>query len=322
MSTPVVSASLEGRRKAALRSPRNRQWLVALLFLLPAVAVYVVFMIYPMIRSLFGSLWSWRGLRPQEFVGLDNFFRLFEGQNATTVGNAFIHNTFWFVGVLVVQNLLGLIIAYILYTRGARFTFFQNWFFFPAILSPVLVGALWKLLLAPRGPVDSTLNGLGVVDEPITWLGDSNLALGILIAVDIWNWVGMPILVFLAGFNALNPEIFEAARLDGSNAPRVLFQIAFPLLIPSVTSMAVLSFINSFNQFDLVYVMQGVQGSPNFATDTLVTFFYRLAFGAQGSVGITDVGLSLALGALLFLFLIVVAGASMRFFNRRAEAVL
>lgn len=322
MTTPVVRASLEGRRKAALRSARRRQSLVALLFLLPAVVVYLVFMIYPMIRSLFGSLWSWRGLRPQEFVGLENFGRLFEGQNAGIVTNAFFHNVAWFVGVLIVQNLLGLIIAYILYTRGARSTFFQNWFFFPAILSPVLVGALWKLLLAPQGPVDSTLAGLGVTDAPITWLGDSNLALWIVIGVDIWNWLGMPILVFLAGFNALNPEIFEAARLDGAGSSRVLFQVAFPLLIPSVTSLAVLSFINSFNQFDLVYVMQGVQGSPNFATDTLVTFFYRLAFGAQGSVGITDVGLSLALGALLFLFLIVVASASMRFFNRRAEAVL
>lgn len=276
-----------------------------------------------MLRSLIGAFWDWRGLRRGDFAGFGNFFRLFSGQNGDLVTNAFWHNVLWFLTVLVVQNLIGLILAYILFNpRRKRTTFFQNWFFFPAILSPVLVGALWRLIMSPEGPLDSVLHSAGVLSEPLTWLGDTRFALWILIAVDIWNWIGLPILVFLAGLNALNPEIFEAAQLDGAKPAGILFRIAVPLLVPSVTTLAVLSFINSFNQFDIVYVMQGLQGGPKYSTDTLVTLFYRLAFGAQGSVGITDVALAMALGTLLFLFMIIVAGVAMRFFNKRAEAIL
>ncbi|GAA5148032.1 sugar ABC transporter permease [Microbacterium pseudoresistens] len=324
MSTDTVATESDGTEpmpKPRKRTVRRAHGLAGWAFLLPALLVYVIFLVYPMIRSLLGSLWDWRGMRAQSFTGLDNFTRLFSGQNADLVTNAFWHNVLWFIGVLVVQNMIGLLLAYILFVRGARWTFFQNWFFFPAILSPVLVGALWRLILTPDGPLDGVLMGMGITSEPLTLLGNGSTALWVLIAVDIWNWIGLPILVFLAGLNALNPEIFEAARLDGASSGRTLFQIAVPLVTPSVTTLAVLSFINSFNQFDIVYVMQGVQGGPNFATDTLVTFFYRLAFGAQGSVGITDVGLAMALGAILFIFMTAVSGMALRFFNKRAEMI-
>ncbi|MBN9028021.1 MAG: sugar ABC transporter permease, partial [Rhizobiales bacterium] len=151
----------------------------------------------------------------------------------------------------------------------------------------------------------------------LTILGDSSWALWILIAVDAWNWMGLPVLIFTAGLRQIQPEVFEAARLDGAGNGRILWSIALPQLVPSISSLTTLTFINTFNQFDLVYVMQGVQGNPNFATDTLVTYFFRLAFGAEGAVGITDIGLALALGTLLFLLLTVVTIGLLRFFERR-----
>jgi raffinose/stachyose/melibiose transport system permease protein len=128
--------------------------------------------------------------------------------------------------------------------------------------------------------------------------------------------MGLPVLVFAAGFRQISFEVFEAARIDGAGTARMLFSIALPLLIPSISSVTTLSFINSFNQFDIVYVMEGVQGNPNFATDTLVTFFYRLAFGSVGSTGITDTGLALALGTVLFLIVTVGTVLMLRAFDR------
>lgn len=321
------SAGLPARRASRGPAARPRglrgrkRSLTIVLFLLPAAAVYTVFLVYPMVKSLTGSLFSWRGVRQGDFVGFENFGRLFEGRYLDLLSGAFLHNTFWFFSILVVQNILGLLIAYTLYLRGPRFSFFQAWFFFPALLSPVLVGALWRLLVSPGGPLDTWLLSAGITNEPITLLGQAATALPVVILVDIWNWIGMPILIFMAGFQAIDPSLFEAARLDGASAGRTLKDIAIPLLIPSVSTLTILTFINSFSQFDLVYIMQGVQGDPNHATDTLVTFFYRLAFGDSSSVGITDIGAALALGTLLFFFLVGLSVAGLSYFNRRAATL-
>ena len=300
-----------------LRSRRHRKHLKGLAFLLPALSLYLVFVIGPLAASLWGSVFEWDGVQRSAFTGLSNFRRLFDGTNFDRVVGAFAHNGLWFAGIMLVQNVLGLLIAYVLFLRGRRYSFFQSVYFLPAMFSPVIVGALWRLLLAPRGPVEGALNGLGLHHGPLTWLGDTGVALWILIGVDIWNWIGLPILVFLAGFHAIPMDLFEAAKLDGAGPARTLGSIAMPLLIPSISILTILTFINAFNQFDIVYVMEGIQGNPAYSTDVLVTYFYRLAFGAEGAVGITDIGLALALGSLLFVFLAVFSVMTLRFFARR-----
>src|SRR5690606_27258085 len=185
------------------RSSRSRRLaLRSAGFLIPAAAVYSVFLVYPLLKSLIGSLFEWKGFRTVGFAGLENFERLFQGRNLELLTAASAHNVMWFFAILLVQNILGLVIAYVLFLRGPRYSFFQAWFFFPAILSPVLVGALWKLLLAPGGPMEWLLHSTGLSQEPVTVLGDSNWALSILILVDIWNWIGLPILIFMAGLHA------------------------------------------------------------------------------------------------------------------------
>jgi raffinose/stachyose/melibiose transport system permease protein len=147
-------------------------------------------------------------------------------------------------------------------------------------------------------------------------LSDGGWALWVLTAIDAWNWMGLPVLIFAAGFRQISTEVFEAARLDGASTARILRSIALPLLVPSISSVTILTFINSFNQFDIVYVMEGVAGGPNYATDTLVTYFYRLAFGSVGSTGITDIGLALALGTVLFLIVTLGSIVLLRAFDR------
>lgn len=289
----------------------------AIVFILPALAIYGLFIVYPLLASLWGSLFEWRGLRMRGFIALHNFVRLFSDPSLAKLTGAFSHNVAWFFGVMLLQNAFGLALAWLLFLRGRGTAFLQSVFFFPAVLSPVIVGALWRLLLSPDGAVEALLHRLGLLDGRLTVLGDSSKALWALIAIDAWNWMGLPVLIFLAGLRQIQPAVFEAARLDGAGAGRLLRSIAIPQMMPAIGSLTTLSFINAFNQFDLVYVMQGVQGNPSFSTDTLVTYFYRLAFGAEGAVGITDIGLALALGTVLFLLLTVVTLAMLRFFERR-----
>ncbi len=301
-------------RKSSLRRTQQR---MAVLFILPALAVYALFVLYPLAMSLWGSFFVWKGLRMLEFAGLSNFARLFVFPSNARLYGALWHNVAWFFGIMLFQNGIGLFFAWLLFLRDRGAAFFQSVFFFPAVLSPVIVGALWRLLLAPGGIVEWMLNGLGLHQGSLTVLGNSQTALVMLIAVDAWNWMGLPVLIYTAGLRQISGQIFEAARLDGAGNARMLFSIALPLLMPAVGTLTTLSFINTFNQFDIVYVMQGVQGNPSYATDTLVTYFYRLAFGAEGAVGITDIGLALALGTLLFLILSIGTLLMLRFFDRR-----
>ena len=289
----------------------------AILFILPALGIYALFVLYPLAMSLWGSLFEWRGLRIRDFAGLSNFARLFVFPSSARLYGALWHNTAWFCGIMLFQNGLGLLFAWLLFMRDRGAAFFQSVFFFPAVLSPVIVGALWRLLLAPGGIVEWALNASGLHEGSLTVLGNSATALWMLIAVDAWNWMGLPVLIYTAGLRQIPTHVFEAAKLDGAGNARLLFSVALPLLVPAVSTLTTLSFINTFNQFDIVYVMQGVQGNPNYATDTLVTYFYRLAFGAEGAVGITDIGLALALGTLLFLLLSAGTLMMLRFFDRR-----
>ncbi|MEZ4597575.1 MAG: sugar ABC transporter permease [Chloroflexota bacterium] len=283
----------------------------------PALVLYVTFAIYPLLSSILGSLFAWDGFRRGDLIGLDNFVRLLGPEQAPRLTGAFLHNVAWFVGIMAVQNVVGLLVAYALYRRRGSTDPIRALIFLPAIAGPVLVGALWRLLLAPNGPVNELLKAAGLIGAPVAWLGDGSIALWVLILVDAWNWLGLPLLVFYAGFRGIPPELVEAGSLDGAGSLRLLVAIALPLVMQSVLIVTVLTFINAFNQFDIVYVMSGVQGNPGYATDTLGTYFYRLAFGAQGASGLTDIGLALAVASGLFLLLAVGSVIGLRVMGAR-----
>lgn len=308
-------------RRAGQIGSRGRRHLLAMAFVLPALIVYGGLVLYPMLASLLGAFFEWTGAERAGLIGITNFRRLLSAPYRSDLVDAFWHNVLWFAGVMIVQSFLGLLIAWTLFRRGRRFRFFRSIYFFPALLSPVLVGTLWKLIFTPNGPAQSVLQGLGLDTGTLTWLGDPGKALWILIAVDAWNWIGLPILVFTAALHAIPREILEAAALDGATAGRMLRSVSVPMMIPALASITTLTVINAFNQFDIVYVMEGVGGDPSRSTDLLVTQFYRFAFGAVGSSGITDIGLALSLGALLFMFLAIASIAILRFFDRRAAAL-
>jgi len=297
------------RRAAALPTP------VALLFLLPAAALFAVFVLYPMATALTYSLFSWRGTAQDAFVGLDNFVALFTTEPyATQLPRAFGHNALLFAGAMVVQNSLGLLLAYVLHRRGRLRRLFQVLYTMPYLVSPLVVGYLWSLLLSPLfGPVNAALRAVGLDAVAQPWLGDPDTALWVVGLVTAWQWVGFPLLVYGAALGALDPAIEEAAMLDGATSRQRFWHVTLPLLMPVIGTVSVLTFIFSMEAFPIPYALGGSSGSPAGATDVMSLLFYRTAFhsGASNAIGISS-----AVAIVLFLVIVGISVLFTQWFRR------
>ena len=284
--------------KQSLRRERNI-WL--LICLVPPLAFMVVFTLLPAVTAIGYSFFNFTSFNREGFVGLGNFAKLTQFPFNEQFTKALTNVITVFLALMIVQNGLGLLLSYALWRQPPGFKFFRAVVFLPVILSLVVVGFLWRLLLDPTfGPINKTLSAIGLDSIALAWLGDSSTALGTLVVINAWRWVGFPTLVFLAGMNAIPDDYYEAAKLDGASGWQMYRFITLPLLAPSFTIIVILTFIGSMEWFELPYLMNGVTGSPAGATDTLVLMFYRLAFGGIGDSA-TDVGLAAAISVLLFI---------------------
>lgn len=274
------------------------------LFPIPAVIIYGLFIVYPLLAALAYSFFDWNGIVRGAFVGLKNFKNLFTLEPFSGMfWNAFQHNVIYFVVQMVVQNGLAFLLAFIIYRKIKGAEFFKIAFFLPRLLSVIVVGFLWKLILNPNfGALNVILGKFGMESLQKAWLGDPKTALFAIILVNCWFGLGFGVLIFLAGLQSIPNELTEAATLDGAKGLMMIRKIILPLMVPSIMIMTVLTFIQSFEAFELVYAMQGSMGEPYFSTDTLAVYFYRLAFG--GSSGESSaIGLGSALAVVLFLFI-------------------
>ena len=294
----------------------RRLWLA--IFLAPALILFAIFITYPIFSALAYSLFAWEGIGRRGFIGLGNFLRLFSTfPYPRLLGNAFWHNVVVFVLTMVIQNVSGLAMALLLSRGpwGARF--YRVVFFLPVTLSLVIVGFMWSLFLNPVfGILNKALVAAGAAGLARAWLGDPQTALLTLTLINAWRWVGFPTLVFLAGINAVPDDFLEAARIDGAREWDLIRRIIFPLLAPSVTIIVILTFIGSFNWFELPYVVNGVSGAPNRATDVLGLLFYRTAFG-EVDTGLQDIGIGSAVAVLMFAVMVTVSTLGAVFLRRR-----
>ena len=275
-----------------------------------------LFVAWPMVSAFRYAFQSFNGLNASGFIGLRNFAEiLFQPPFSAWTVVAFWHNCVVFAGLMVVQNGLAYLIAFALLKSLPGHRVHQVIVFLPVVLSAIIVGFLWKLFLHPLfGLVNAALALVGIA--PRSWLGDAHTALGSIIATNAWHWVGFPALIFLAGMQRISRETMEAARLDGAGDLVLLRRIIWPLVAPSATIVFILTFIGSFNWFELPYVMAGVTGSPGGATDVLGLYFYRTAFGGV-SAGLQDFGHGSALAVLMFMFIAAVSAVSLRYLRRR-----
>ncbi len=316
------SATVKKKKKRSpKRSGRARggtpSWPTLALFLLPAFLLYTVFMIWPLAQSLIFSTFEFSGLNRGAFVGLHNFHELFTRFPLNEqLPRAFLHNVYFFLGTMLIQNTLGLFFAKLLY--GSRFgkRFFQTVYTMPYLISALVVGYLWSLMLNPLfGPINQTLKAVGLGSLARPWLGDPATALPVIILVNAWQWMGFPMLLFSAGLAGIGDDLREAARIDGANAWQMFRRIELPLLTPVIGIVTVLTFIGNFNAFGIVWALGGVGGEPAGATDVLGLVFYRTAFRG----GVDAFGLASALAVLMFIFIFGVSTFTLGRFRRLEE---
>ncbi|MDP2571899.1 sugar ABC transporter permease [Vibrio penaeicida] len=292
------------KREIARRKRNRRLWLAFLLF--PPAAILFVFVFLPMGSALWYSVYNWNGLIKGEFVGLQNFKDVLLDPNRNWyLFNALKNNVIVFVTLMIIQNGIALILALLLARDPKGGRFYQVVFFLPVILSTVIIGFQWKMFLNPFfGLINKGLNFIGLNDWALPWLGLTETALPSMLLVNAWAWVGFPTLVFLAAIHRIPKDFIEAARLDGASEWQIAKDIIWPLMAPAVTIIVVLTFIGSFNWFELPFIMSGLEGSPSYSTDMLGLLFYRTAFGSV-SAGGTEFGAGSALAVLIFIFIFV-----------------
>lgn len=304
-----------GRRHTAKAFPWRRSlWIASLLT--PALVVMVLFVLWPLLSAFRLAFYEFNGLQPTGFVGFENFRKvLFETPYSDWTYNALKHNIIAFVALMVFENGTAFLLAYALLKALPGHRIHQVIVFLPVVLSAVIVGFLWKLFLHPLfGLVNQTLALVGI--GAIPWLGNESTALGSILFTNIWHWLGFPTLVLLAGMQRVGKEVIEAARLDGAGDYVLMTRIIWPLIAPSVTIVTILTFIGSFNWFEIPYVMAGLTGSPGGATDVLGLYFYRTAFGST-TTGIQDFGQGSALAVIMFIIVAGVTAIALRYLRRR-----
>jgi raffinose/stachyose/melibiose transport system permease protein len=285
------------------------------LFSGPALVLYTVLVIVPIFTAFIYGLFTWKGTTPDAFVGFGNYVELFTRYPVNEqLGSALWHNVLFFVGTMLVQNTIGLGLAVLLHRtkRGKRL--FQTLYSTPYLLSPLIVGYLWAMLLSPTfGPINEALRAIGLDALALPWLGQPNTALPVLILINAWQWIGGPLLIFGAALGGIPAELEEAAQLDGASHWRLFWAVRFPLIMPAVGVITVLTFIGCFNIFDLVYALGGSNGGPSGSMDVLGLLYYRLAFDG----GTNAIGDSSAMAVLMFILVFGVAIALERLLRRR-----
>lgn len=293
-------------------------WHVYLIFIGPALIIYTVFMVYPLFDSMRLALYEQQTDGSQLWVGLDNFSRLFHDTRATEYDirfrGALLHTFHFFAIFMFVQNPMGLFLAALLSIKGLRgAAVFRSILFIPTTMSIVIVGWIWTLMLNPLwGIVNDFFEGVGLGSAipKAGWLGDAGTALSTVTLVGVWQWIGMPMILFLATLVGIDDDLIEAARVDGATGWDIFWRIKFPLVLPTAGVVAILTFTANFVAFDNVFVMQGTQAGPDFATDILGTFFYRVTFGGTSRLPNPSMGAAIA----TMIFFIILAGVLLYLF--------
>jgi len=263
-------------------TPRRRRALLAWLFMLPLVAVNALVVLGPSLSAVYYSFTDWSGIGAAKWIGLDNYVELL---GDAEFRSALWHNIQWTIFFLVVPMTMGLFGAFAL-SRIRRFRLlFRVVYFLPYVVASVVTAAIWKNLLSPDVGLGATLG--------VNFLGSQALSLPSVAFINNWAWWGFLVVVFLAAMQGVNPNLYEAAALDGAGPLRQFWSITLPSIQPTFVFLGLMTIIWSFLSFDYVFVL--TQGGPAGATDVLSTLLYREAFASLRAGYASAVGIVMAL---------------------------
>jgi raffinose/stachyose/melibiose transport system permease protein len=222
-----------------------------------------------------------------------------------------LNNIKFFAVHMLVQNPIGLVLAALLSLKDVRFAAaYRTVFFLPTLLSVVIVGFVWQLILSPLwGVSERLLTFVGLGDWFAPWLGLESSALVTVSLMSVWQFVGVPMMLIYAALIAIPEDIIEAALVEGASPWRIFWQIRLPLILPTLGLVTILTFVANFNAFDLIYTVKGALAGPNYSTDLLGTLFYRTFFGYQSQVASPTMGAAVA----TLMFLVILCGVAAYF---------
>lgn len=290
---------------------RSNRWHIPI-FLAPAVLIYTAVMILPLFETLRLSFFNTVN-GEETFVGFSNFQTLFgDARWSVDFWNALKNNVIFFVIHMLVQNPIGIALAALLSLPKLRFApFYRTAIFLPTLLSFVIVGFIWKLILSPIWGVSPYLMDLvGLKSYFAPWLGRPNSALITVALISVWQYVGIPMMLIYAAMLSIPDEVIEAAECDGVTGWSQFWKIKLPLILPAIGIISILTFVGNFNAFDLIYTVQGALAGPDKSTDILGTLLYRTFFGFQLQLGDRSMGATIA----AVMFLIILTGVSIYLF--------
>lgn len=278
---------MAGRARSHSLYPRRLNWLYV-----PALALFAVFAIYPLISGMSLSLTNWNGYSPgRAFVGFDNYLRLLGDEVfRTALLNTFIYG----VGSTIIQQILGLGLAIVLdrIVRGA--SLLRAVIYLPVMVSPVVLGTMYYLIFRYNNGALNDLRALWGADK-VAWLADASVGVTVIVAVNSLQFVGISMVIYLAGLQAIPTEYYEAAQLDGAGWWQSFRSITVPLLQPAFATSIVLNLIGGLKLFDVIQVLTG--GGPGSSTHSVSTLIGETYFSSQAA------GYAASMGVVLFVLI-------------------
>lgn len=288
---------------------RIRESFIAYLFLLPALAFFFIFVIYPIFSGVYTSFFDYT-MKKNDFIGFGNYVKLFQNENFIKS----LKNTILLVvGVVPIIVIASVFISMTIYEKSAAVrSFFRGAFYLPVVTGTVSITLVWKWIFDPmNGILNYVLMTMGVIDSPIMWLGDKRFALWAIIIVLITTSVGQPIILYVAALGNLDASLVEASRIDGATEWQVFRHIKWPGILPTTLYVVVITTINSFQCFSLIQLL--TSGGPNYNTSTVMYLVYETAF-KQYKYGYAN-----AMGVILAIIIGIISLVQFKFLGNDIE---
>ena len=297
-----------------LKPKQNRSYLV---FILPGTILYTIFVIVPIICSVYFSFFEWSGIGPMKFVGLGNFDYLLFGDRMSPIFTNALKVTFkYLLAVLLFITPVQIFFAYILYLKIRCSKYIRIMLFLPYVLSIAIVGFFSLLVFDGNiGLLNTFITKYFGAEHTVAWIGDPKWMFKVFVCMIIWQCIGSGMMIFYADMQSISNDIIEASIVDGCGDVRRFFSIILPNMRASLSSNTVLSVIYALTMFGLPYVVFGPSGGIDNAMDFVAMVFYRYAFGGT-YYGTTDIGFGSSISVVLLVIIVVCYTITNHFVNK------
>lgn len=276
---------------------------MAYVFILPTLILFGIFVIWPLIQTVYLSFTNWNGIGAIEFVGFSNYLEFFKDPH---ILQSVLNNVLWMIVACTVPIIIGLIQASLLVNSGIKYSkIFQLILFLPQVFSSVVASVIWSWMYNPvLGPINKMLEAIGLGDYAQAWLGNPDTVMIALLIMSIWMGYGFNTVVYSAAIQGIDADLYEAATMDGCGPVRKFFYITIPCVRTTSTTLLMFALIDSFKVFDIVYQM--TKGGPGYSSHVLSYYLYNEAFVNN------RIGYGATIAVILTIFILVVSRLFLR----------